>query len=48
MPRVAISYRRTDSAMAGRISDQLKTHYGTIALSFIVGHVAARAARRWA
>jgi hypothetical protein len=28
MPRVAISYRRTDSAMAGRISDQLKAHYG--------------------
>jgi TIR domain len=28
MPWVAISYRRTDSAMAGRISDQLKAHYG--------------------
>jgi hypothetical protein len=28
MPRIAISYRRTDAAMAGRISDQLKMHYG--------------------
>lgn len=28
MPRIAISYRRTDAAMAGRISDQLKAHYG--------------------
>ena len=28
MPRVAVSYRRSDATMAGRISDQLKAHYG--------------------